>query len=252
MPILSGFPAGGAGELNFSVVAYASEDDLPATADENTIAVITSTPISGYAFSNEQPDNQTEGFVWFTTGTGSPAPFNAINENQVMVYPLLAKQYVNEAWAVKSSKIYQNGAWRLIATELILYESGNKNNEYTFTLGCTGNAKVTFNSDHILMSGYMGNTNIPVFFIENVNITDFSRAEITYSGLNTSISDNNLVLRILDGDTTIGQGSANNTASGTVSVALGSITGEKRIRVHYYHTSTTIQTVKIHSIKLYV
>lgn len=111
MPIFSGFPAGGAGDLNFSVVAYASEDDLPVTAAENTIAVITDTAISSYVFSATEPETPDEGMVWFYVGTASNVEFNALKKNGIQVYPLSAKQYVSGALVDVEAKSYQNGEW---------------------------------------------------------------------------------------------------------------------------------------------
>lgn len=99
---------GGAG-LNFKVKAYASELLLPATASENTIAVITDTAISSYVFSTTEPQNPVDGMVWFYTGTQSSIEFNALKKNNLQVYPLGAKQYIGDVWVSKTAKIYQNG-----------------------------------------------------------------------------------------------------------------------------------------------
>lgn len=97
--------------LNFKVKAYASADLLPATAAENTIAIITETPISEYMFSVEQPENPVDGMVWVATGTGSPSEFNALKKNGLQVYPQSAMQYIGGAWENVTAKSYQNGEW---------------------------------------------------------------------------------------------------------------------------------------------
>jgi len=47
MPIITNIPSEG-GTLNFKVIAVSSQSALPSTANENTIAVVTTTPIGKY------------------------------------------------------------------------------------------------------------------------------------------------------------------------------------------------------------
>lgn len=115
---------GGGSSLNFKVIAVASESALPSTAAENTIAVITTTPITSYVFSSTVPTSPMEGMVWFTTGTSSAASFNAIKKNGLWVYPTGCQQYVSGAWVSKVPKIYQNGAWRVWSR--YLYNAGDE------------------------------------------------------------------------------------------------------------------------------
>lgn len=93
--------------LNFKVVG----NPQPETTKENTIWVDTNTPVSGYSFSVDAPENPVEGHVWVMTGSGSFLEFNALKKNVIQVYPLSAKQYVSGAWVDKTAKIYQNGEW---------------------------------------------------------------------------------------------------------------------------------------------
>lgn len=53
--IVGGKSGSGNAGLNFSVVRYASASALPATADENTIAVITEHEITSWAFASKNP-----------------------------------------------------------------------------------------------------------------------------------------------------------------------------------------------------
>lgn len=100
--------AGGASPLNFKVVGGTS---APASPKENTIWVNTNTAIASWFFSATEPESPAEGMVWISTGKTSTAPFNALKKNNITVYPISAKQYVSGAWADKTAKIYQNGAW---------------------------------------------------------------------------------------------------------------------------------------------
>lgn len=113
MAEIFGYPimGGGGSDLNFKVIAVASESALPTTAAENTIAVITTAPITSYVFSSTAPTSPTEGMVWVLTDKTSIAAFNAIKRNGLWVYPLRCQQYVSGAWVEKTAKSYLNGTW---------------------------------------------------------------------------------------------------------------------------------------------
>lgn len=102
---------GGGGSLNFKVIAVASEDALPTTAKENTIAVVTDTPITSWVFASTAPETPEAGMVWIATGTVSMVSFNAIKKNGLWVYPSSVQQYIGDAWVDKTAKTWQNGAW---------------------------------------------------------------------------------------------------------------------------------------------
>lgn len=114
-------------ELNFDVVAYETEAALLANAPaENTIGIITTTPISNWIFSPTQPENPDGGTVWISTDTSSPVEFNALKKNCIQVYLQTAKQYVSGAWEdVSNAKIYQNSEW-VDLWDGILFENGNQ------------------------------------------------------------------------------------------------------------------------------
>lgn len=67
-----------------------------------------------------------EGMVWILTGTSSTVPFNALKKNNITVYPMSAKQYVNGAWVDKTAKSYKNGEWVEWIPEGMLYYRGNE------------------------------------------------------------------------------------------------------------------------------
>jgi hypothetical protein len=88
--------SGGAGglNLNFKVKWYVSEDLLPETAEENTIAVISDQDVANWIFSAEEPSAAADGDVWFKTSDTSDRPFNALPaeyENSLYVYIQSAK-----------------------------------------------------------------------------------------------------------------------------------------------------------------
>lgn len=120
-------PGGGGASLNFAVKAYPSEAELlAAVPKENTIGIITTTPITSWIFSAAEPEPVVDGMVWIPTGLSGNRGFNALKKNGIQVYPNLAMQYINGAWENKATKIYQNGEWEPLAPDLYLYDSGNE------------------------------------------------------------------------------------------------------------------------------
>lgn len=103
---LCGFRSPSGAELNFEVIGSTTQ---PSSASENTIWVNTDTAISGWKFSSSEPENAIEGIVWIYTGSSSGVGFDII-EN-VKVYPIYAKQYIDGVWVDKTAKIYQGGKW---------------------------------------------------------------------------------------------------------------------------------------------
>lgn len=117
---------GGGAALNFKVLAYPDEATLLAAIPaENTIGIITTTPITSWIFSAEEPSPATAGEVWFSVGIASKVAFSATKKNPVMVYPLSAKQYISGVWADVTAKSYQSGNWEPWWTGL-LYKNGDE------------------------------------------------------------------------------------------------------------------------------
>jgi hypothetical protein len=115
---------GGGVALNFKVLAYATESAMnAATPTENTIGIITTTPITSYVFSITQPTGSA-GMVWITTGTTSINEFNALKKNSIQVYPQAAKQYVSGAWVDKTAKSYMGGVWEEWLPKNYLFKAG--------------------------------------------------------------------------------------------------------------------------------
>lgn len=158
---------GGGSDLNFKVIAVASESALPSSAAENTIAVITTAPITSYVFSSTAPTSPAEGMVWFAVVTASTVGFNAIKRNGLWVYPTGCQQYVSGAWVNKTAKTYKSGAW--VGMETYLYNAGDQcvgitggwtaiSEQQTSALhwGYTArgtNADISFNADSIYILG---------------------------------------------------------------------------------------------------
>ncbi len=183
MAEIFGYPimGGGGSDLNFKVIAVASESALPTSAAENTIAVITTAAITSYVFSSTAPTPPAEGMVWFATGTNSTVGFNAVKKNGLWVYPTGCQQYVSGAWVSKTAKTYNSGAW-VDWWNGDLYNSGNEYDAVTGGWGSSGS--VTKNATSITVTG---SSTFPTAYTDNK--IDLSR----YSTLAINITANKKV-----------------------------------------------------------
>lgn len=103
---------GGGGWLNIRINTYSSESDLLASSPkENTIGVVTSEKVTGYAFTASEPSEPYVGLLWVTIGTNSPGAINILKKNEIMIYPMSAKQYLSGAWVTVPAKTFSGGAW---------------------------------------------------------------------------------------------------------------------------------------------
>lgn len=171
MAEIFGYPimGGGGSDLNFKVIAVASESALPTTAAENTIAVITTTPITSYVFSSTAPTSPTEGMVWLVTGTASTVGFNAIKKNGLWVYPTGCQQYVSGVWAAKQIMVYLNGSWT--RTDTWLLKDGVINTEITGGFNFGNNAQF---ANGLLKISYSGNQGGDYTSKSLIDLTNYS------------------------------------------------------------------------------
>lgn len=171
MAEIFGYPimGGGGSDLNFKVIAVASESALPTSAAENTIAVITTTPITSYVFSSTAPTSPTEGMVWLVTGTASTVEFNAIKKNGLWVYPTGCQQYVSGAWAEKQIMVYLNGSWR--RNDIWILKDGVINTKITGGFNFANYAQF---ANGLLKISYSGNTGGAYTSKSLIDLTDHS------------------------------------------------------------------------------
>lgn len=177
--------------LNFQVVACASEDELPSNPVENTIAVITETPITGWSFAVTEPATPYTGMVWLRTSTNLATSFNALRKNELFVYMDYVKQYIGGTWVSKDAQLFKNGAWHGLFSG-VLYDSGDEYTNYTGgweyeTLvymsygGAYGKGTVQKNADSIYLYTY-DSTQASVVTQNKIDISKYSTLNLDYSG----------------------------------------------------------------------
>lgn len=163
-------------ELNFNVVGGTSQ---PTSPKSNTIWVNTSTTITSWVFSPTQTSGA-EGMVWIQMGTSSPVAFNALKENRINIFPLIAKQYVSGAWVNKTAKIYQSGKWNDFVNELYLYKNGTFSSQGGNLTqrgvpygGSAGSCTLNINTSNVTIGTYAGKGAL-VYFTNKIDLTDYS------------------------------------------------------------------------------
>lgn len=178
--------AGGAG-LNFSVRQYTATPT--GSAAENTIGIVTSTAISDYALSATAPANPASGMVWIQTGVVGAYPFSASAAHTIMVYPIVAKQYISGAWVTVQAYTYQGGSWRQWYTYYFAEGTGVL---VSFTGLATAGSSADFSrSDYILLIGQNSTySTIGMRTTSAVNISQYS--QIVFDVLMTSDSNGTL------------------------------------------------------------
>lgn len=124
---------GGGGALNYKVVGGLTR---PENTSENMIWIPTASEITSHVFSADEPATPSQGMVWIRTGLSSSAPFNAIKNDTLMVYPQSAAQHIDGAWAGLNAEIYISGEW--ISWAVYLIQNGVDNTEVTGGWICAG------------------------------------------------------------------------------------------------------------------
>ena len=176
-------------KLNFDVVAYGSEAEMLAnTPLENTIGVITDTPVAGYRFNLVEPEDLKSGEVWICI---DPTEFD-ISEG-ITVYPLYAKQYINGELINLVAKSYQNGKWA--DWTKYLYSAGGdfQDDWFTYDIGYTSGHSITFNNDMMKFtvpsgagSGKLGRRTSA--YTKVLNLSKYNTLEITVQVSNGTIN----------------------------------------------------------------
>ena len=178
---------GGGGGLNFAVKAYASESTLPATAKENTIAVITETAIASWIVDVKEPENPAAGMVWIEVGTESEVAFNLMKKNAIYIYPASVKQYAGSTWADVDAFIYQGGSWAQfsqIVTDVYLFNNGDTCDAVTGGWGAVDGGAV---SDSALgISVYYSAKGAQVYTKAGVDLTKFNTLRVLSGTYHTS------------------------------------------------------------------
>lgn len=168
---------GGGGGLNFRMVGGTS---APSSPKVNDFWVNTSAEITGYIFSATQPEAPMEGVVWIKTKTYSPAAFNVLKKNTLIIYPTDTMQYISGAWVEKTSHVYINGSWVRVITDFVFYANGEFHENAGFK-EVLANASVTYEATHIAITTVANKENQAYFQFGKIDLSGYSKIEAVYS-----------------------------------------------------------------------
>lgn len=120
---------GGGGGLNFKVITVASADELPATAKENTIAIISETASlellmrSGSDIPTKRADGTplNVGDVWISLGTASNATMLFGKKKELAAYPISAYQWNGTQWLWCFGYVFIGTEWKQLGFYLYQY-----------------------------------------------------------------------------------------------------------------------------------
>lgn len=145
-------------KLNFDIVAYDTEEELLAdTPMENTIGIVTTTPISKWIFDSNEPENPVDGMLWIKVGTESQVEFNVIKDTDIPIYPISAKQYVGGVWVDVTCFSFLDGEWISWWPGTYIYNSGDQCTTYTGgwerkSYSSNSGVSITFNDSNIVVN----------------------------------------------------------------------------------------------------
>lgn len=121
------FKTGGAG-LNYKVIAVASSQDLPTTAKENTIAVVSALNVEWHTFDTAAPtlringDAIEAGDAWFNVATSSRIKLNVSKKYGVWLFPNRCEVFDGSGWAKADAYIRQGEQW--VPIQSVFYDNG--------------------------------------------------------------------------------------------------------------------------------
>lgn len=164
-----------------------------------------------------------EGTSWIVTGAASSAAFNALKRNDLRVYPVSAKQYVNGAWQEVAAKIFQGGSWK--DWEFFVLRKGVFNSTYLFQVH-NGDGEI-ISGDNAAIVKIHNNGYLTLYAVTKLDVSKKNAIEIAVT---KGLSAYNVRFGLVSTKTSIDEQHENifNVASVTFTPTSNSITPGKR------------------------
>ena len=112
---------GGGGKV-VNVKAVSSSDDLPSSAKNGDIVLVTDTPIANIVIALKEPETASEGDVCVRVGDLSIVSVNVGNNPSIELRPWLVTQYIGGEWALKEAYVRDDSEW--VALDGIIFYQG--------------------------------------------------------------------------------------------------------------------------------
>lgn len=189
----------GIDNLDFKIIGGTIQPD---TATENTIWVNTDVNITGYYFSVTEPSNAVEGEVWIKTMPNTSIIEMDVADN-IKIYPVYLKQYIENTWEIKDVQIYQNGMWNKWWDGTLYYAGDTYDHITGGWLKGTGNpvSSIDNSNGYLTLTGagsstmgfaYMANTidlsNVDSITVEAASSTTSKRCSFVIRGNGATVS----------------------------------------------------------------
>ena len=116
---VNGFPSSPAAKVK--AISIGSAANLPVSAKDGTIAVITALAIHDVHVQASAPSSPNSGDLWIWAGGESRAPLAL--SNYITLYPRASFQWTGSTWSLKVSYARVSGSW--IELTLSVYENGH-------------------------------------------------------------------------------------------------------------------------------
>ena len=126
------FPAGFVAAIEeitgggISVSAYATESDLPSTAEDGTLAVISTTAVDNVYVQSEEPNEPQNGDLWILF---SNEGYFLRAVGNVVISIQKALQYMDGGWSDVDMKMYKDSEWKDVKTDLYIFKAGSGLND---------------------------------------------------------------------------------------------------------------------------
>ena len=176
-----GIMIGGAQRVLPRCIAATSFANLPATAAENTVGVITTTPITQGFVSNTRPAGRPTGEVRIKSGANGLVTMQLSGQPLVDFNPISVYQYNGTSWVIMEAYIRKSGAWTRIRT--YFYRDGTLGLITSLSGYNSSNATYTIGADNFRVDLTSGGTSgiARVCPGQLIDVTNFTTLKVLYS-----------------------------------------------------------------------
>lgn len=231
---------GGTGNT-LKTAAYPAVGNLPASAEDGTVAVITTTPLGNVTVDIAQPAVAAAGDLWLSTLFVGRAALTLGEKPLAKAYPFVATQYIGGVWTYVRAFVYRGGWVELRAW---LYDMGNAHPEnggaWAVDYVESGYGSVTFGAQTISMTRTIQGIRTSVKKADPIDFTPVNTLKLVMkktSGAATGIVN----IQIDNGTTTVASISAATWATNeerTLAMDVSALNAAYYLRVRVYDAST--------------